>query len=237
MNNLITFFNDQLAAGNFSALLLLLAFLGGVLMSLSPCNLAILPLIIGYVAGSGEKVTHRLIIQLTLFVLGLSLVFTTIGVIAAVTGMVFISLLSPYWILFIASVILVFGLNMVGLIDFNFPVLVKKFPDSLQNHHYLYAFILGMVFALAATPCSTPILAGIMAATSLTQNVIMGALMLFLFSLGQSAIIILAGLFTSFLANLRKFNQFTQYATIIAGWIFILFAFLLYYKIFKPFFI
>lgn len=236
MENFVAYFSEQLVSGNLSPVILFLAFLGGVLMSLAPCNLAILPLIIGYVAGSGERNKKRLALQLLMFVLGLGLVFSIIGVIAALTGQLFISILSPYWLIFIASIILVFGLSMVGLFEFNFPVLVKQFPDTFKNHTYLYAFIVGMVFALAATPCSTPILAGIMAATTLSKNALMGALMLFAFSLGQSLIIVLAGLFTSFLANVRKLSSSTNYITIIAGWIFIIFAALLYYKVFAPFF-
>ena len=236
MENFVAYFNEQLTGSNFPFLLLILAFLGGLLTSLSPCNLAVLPLIVGYVAGSGERNTRRLIFQLLMFVLGLALVFSSIGVIAALTGKLFISVLSPYWILFIASVILIFGLNMIGLIEFSFPVIVKQFPETFKNHSYLYAFIIGMVFALAATRCSTPILAGIMAATTLSKNVLMGALMLFSFSLGQSLIIVLAGLFTSFLTNVRKLSSITSSINIFAGWLFILFAAMLYYKIFSQFF-
>ncbi len=237
MNSIFSFFHEQLAVGHFSLLLLALAFLGGIVMSLAPCNLAILPLVIGYVVGCSENVNHKLVLQLCLFVVGMSLVFTTIGIISALTGMVFISFLSPYWILFIASVILIFGLNMAGFISFNFPVLIKKYPTVLSNNGYLYAFLIGMIFALAATPCSTPILASIMAATSLSQNILMGALMLFLFSIGQSLIIILAGLCTSFLKHLKRINQYTEYCTRSTGWVFILFAAYLYYKMFKPFFV
>ncbi len=236
MNNLIELFNTQLAGGNFSFLLLLLAFLGGILMSLSPCNLAILPLIIGYVAGTEEKNLGKILLQLFMFFIGFSLVFAAIGIIAALTGKVFSSVLNAYWILFIASLIFIFGLSMTGLIEFNFPVLVKQFPTQFKNHNFAYAFLIGMVFALAATPCATPILASIMAASTLSKNILMGAIMLFLFSLGQSVIVIIAGLFTSFLKNLKRLEVLTQYANIIAGIIFILFALFLYAKVFLPFF-
>lgn len=237
MNNLTLFFQEQLASGNFSFFLFILAFLLGTITSLSPCNLAILPLIIGYVTGNTNKNRKILILQLAMFVLGLSLIFTVIGIISALTGMVFSSVLNPYWILFIASIILILGLNMIGLIEFNYPVLIKGFPKEITNHKYLSAFIVGTVFALAATPCSTPVLVSIMAAISLSKNLVLAALMLFAFALGQGLIIILAGLFTSFLTKLKKVNEYSQYFIKIAGSLFILFSIYLYIKMFKPFFI
>jgi len=237
MDKIVELLNFQLAGGNFSILLLALAFLGGILMSLSPCNMAMLPLVVGYVAGSEEKNIRKILLHLGMFFVGFSLVFALIGVIAAMTGRMFSSALNAYWILFIASLILIFGLSMLGVFEFNFPVLVKKYPEKFKKHACLYAFLIGMIFALAATPCATPILAAIMAASTLSKNVLMGALMLFLFSLGQSVIIILAGVFTSFLKNLKKLEFITKYANIFAGFIFILFAFMLYINVFMQFFI
>ena len=237
MNRIIDLFNIQLASGHFSLLLLLLAFLGGVLMCLSPCNLAILPLIVGYVAGSEEKKISKILLQLLMFFIGFSSVFAVIGVVAAITGQVFSSVLNEYWILFIASIVLIFGLSMLDVIEFNFPVLVKQFPTQFQGHNYLYALLMGMIFALAATPCATPILASIMAATTLAKNILTGAIVLFLFSLGQSMIVILAGLFTSFLKNIKRLEKITQYANVAAGIIFILFALYLYSKVFYPLFV
>ena len=92
-----------------------------------------------------------------------------------------------------------------------------------------------MVFAFATTPCSTPILAGIMAAASLTENIAYSALMLFLFSLGQGMIILVAGLFTSALKNISAFARYADVLTKISGIILILFSLFLYYKVFGQF--
>ena len=124
----------------------------------------------------------------------------------------------------------------MGLLDINFPVLVKKFPQSDKHNFITYPLLLGMVFALAASPCSTPILAGIMAAASMSANFLYAALMLFLFSLGQGMIILVAGLFTSVLKNLSSFAKYTDILTKISGVILILFAIFLYYKVFAGFF-
>lgn len=235
MENLISFFQSNVK-GEFSFLILLLCFLGGVVSSLSPCGIGMLPIVVSYIGASGGQKTSKTAVQIIFFILGLALALTAIGIVAALTGQVFGAGNRVYFVLILTSLILIFGLNLVGVIDINFPVLVKKFPQSDKHNAITYPLILGMVFAFASTPCSTPILAGIMAAASISANIAYAALMLFLFSLGQGMIILVAGLFTSFLKNLSSFARYTDILTKISGYILILFSFFLYYKVFSRFF-
>ncbi len=234
MENFITFFQSHVK-GDFSILILLLCFLGGIVSSLSPCGIGMLPVVVSYIGASPEQKTSKSLLQIMFFILGLAISLTVIGVIAALTGQVFGAGNRVYFVLILTSLILIFGLNLVGLIDINFPVLVKKFPQSDKYNGMVYPLILGMVFAFATTPCSTPILAGIMAAASLSTNIAYAASMLFLFSLGQGMIILVAGLFTSVLKNLSSFARFSEILTKISGIILILFAIFLYYKVFAQF--
>ena len=234
MDNLIQFFQANVK-GEFSFIILCLCFLGGVVASLSPCGIGMLPVVVSYIGASPEQKTSKTIIQILFFILGLSVCLTAIGIIAAMTGHVFGGENRAYFVLFLSSLILIFGLNLVGLLDINFPVIVKKFPQSTKSNEIIYPFILGMVFAFATTPCSTPILAGIMAAASLSANIAYAALMLFLFSIGQGMIILVAGLFTSVLKNLSSAAKYTDILTKSSGIILILFAIFLYYKVFSQF--
>lgn len=234
MDNLVNFFSTHVK-DQFSFLVLILCFLGGVVASLSPCGIGMLPVVVSYIGGSEEKRTSKFAIQIVFFILGLSICLTAIGIICALTGQVFDASKRVYFILALTSLILIFGLNLIGLLDINFPVLVKKFPQSDKHNSITYPLILGMVFALAASPCSTPILAGIMAAASMSGNLFYAALMLFLFSIGQGMIILVAGLFTSVLKNLSSFARYTEILTKISGFILILFAAFLYYKVFSQF--
>ena len=203
--------------------------------SLSPCGIGMLPVVVSYIGASPEQKTSKSLLQITFFILGLAVSLTAIGIIAALTGSVFGAGNRVYFILILSSLILIFGLNLIGVIDINFPVLVKKFPQSDKHNAITYPFVLGLVFAFATTPCSTPILAGIMAAASLSTNIAYAALMLFLFSLGQGMIILVAGLFTSVLKNLKYFAQFADVLTKISGIILILFSIFLFYKVFSQF--
>ena len=125
--------------GEFSPILLLISFLGGILSSISPCSLGMLPLIIGYVGGYGDSNKFKTFVQLSSFVFGLAFVLTIIGVICALSGKVFASFGGAYWVLFLASLILIFGLNLLGLIELNLSPLVKKFPKEIQQ---VYSYIL-----------------------------------------------------------------------------------------------
>ena len=129
---------------------------------------------------------------------------------------------------------MVMGLKIAGLLDFDMPVIIKAMPANSTNSLFIYPLLLGITFALAGTPCSTPILAGIMAFSAMSRNFFAAVLMLFLFAFGQGLILIIAGIFTSGLKNLKKMSGFTDILMKISGWLLIFVAVYLYFKIFAP---
>lgn len=222
--------------GEFSLLVLLVSFLGGVLSSISPCSLGMIPIIVGYVGGYGDSDKFKTFIQLCSFVLGLSVVLSVIGVICAVGGSVFVSFGGAYWILFLASLILIFGLNLLGLIELNLSPIVKRIPKGNSHSLFIYPFIVGALFAFAASPCSTPILAGIMSFAALSDSVVLAGLMLLCFSLGQGVVVVLAGVFASFLKGIRNFASVSDVLMKLSGVLLVLGAVLIYFKVFSRFF-
>jgi len=212
------------------------AFLGGIVASLSPCSIAMLPLMIGYVGGCSKETPVRTLFQLVSFIFGTAIVFTIIGIICAITGNVFASAFGGYFTLIMASLLLVIGLKITGILDFEIPVIIKSMPVNNTNSLFIYPLLLGIAFALAGTPCSTPILAGIMVFAAMGKNLFAATIMLFLFALGQGLILIIAGLFTSGLKNIKKFAQYSDLVIKISGWIIVLVALYLYYRVFSPLF-
>ena len=226
MDNLAELFNTQTSI----YILFGISFLGGLIASISPCSLSMLPLIIGYVGGYSEEKPLKTLLQMIVFVLGTSVVFSAIGLICAMTGKVFVG--NPYFSLFIASIILIMGLKILNILDFEMPVFIKEIPKNKYNSDYLYPFILGAVFALIGSPCSTPILAGIMAFASMSANVVNAVIMLFLFSIGQGLILILAALLTSKVKTGESFYKFSDAVMKVCGILLILVSVYIYYKIF-----
>ena len=208
--------------------------LGGIIASVSPCSLAMLPLIIGYVGGCSKETPLRTFIQLCSFILRTAIVFTIIGIICAITGSVFASVFGGYFTLIMASVLLIIGLKITEILDFEIPVIIKSMPVSNTNSLLLYPILLGIAFALAGTPCSTPILAGIMVFAEIEKSLVAAIIMLFLFAIGQGIILVIAGIFTSGLKNIKKFSNYTDKLMKASGWLLIIVAFYLYYRVFSP---
>lgn len=232
MDNLAQVFSDS----NNSAwyLLLIASFLGGILASISPCSLAMLPLIVGYVGGYSKETPFKTFLQLCCFILGTAIVFTLIGIACALTGNVFASAMGGYFTIIIASLLLVMGLKLLDILEIEAPTIIKAMPQNSTNSIFLYPVLLGITFALAGTPCSTPILAGIMAFAAIGKNLSLAILMLFLFALGQGIILIIAGLFTSGLKNMRALSSVTEWVLKFSGVLLIGAAAYLYWKTFSP---
>ena len=215
-------------------IMLAVSFAGGVLASISPCSLAMLPLIIGYVGGYSKETPFRTFLQLCCFILGTAIVFTIIGIACALTGSVFASAMGGYFTVLIGSLLLVMGLKLLGFLDFETPTIIKAMPTNSTNSIFLYPVLLGITFALAGTPCSTPILAGIMAFAAIGKNIALAILMLFMFALGQGLILIIAGIFTSSLKNMKALARFTEILLKISGGLLIAVTIFLFWKTFTP---
>ena len=234
MDNLANIFLTNTMNLGVLIMMFVASFAGGILASISPCSLAMLPLIIGYVGGYSKETPCRTFLQLSCFIFGTAIVFSIIGIICAVTGSVFASTLGGYFTLIMASLLLVMGLKLTNILDFDLPVIIKIMPSNTTNSIFLYPILLGIVFALVGTPCSTPILAGIMAFAAIGKNLLAAVVMLFLFAIGQGIILILAGLCASSIKNLKKIAKYSDAMMKFSGILLILVAMYLYYKTFSP---
>lgn len=226
MENLTQLFSNQTNI----YLLFLASFAGGLISSISPCSLSMLPLIIGYIGGYSKEKPLKTLLQMIVFVIGTGIVFSVIGIICALTGKIFLG--NPYFALIIASTIMIMGLKILGIIEFELPVIIKEIPQNKVNNDFLYPLILGAVFALIGTPCSTPILASIMAFASISAKVTQAVIMLFLFSVGQGLILIIAGFLTSKIKSNNNFYKFSESIMKLSGILLIFVALYIFYKIF-----
>ena len=206
------------------------AFLGGLISSISPCSLSMLPLIIGYIGGYSDEKPLKTLLQMIVFVIGSGIVFSIIGAICALTGKMFIG--NPYFALIVASIVMIMGLKILGFLEFDLPPIIKEIPKNEFNNDFLYPLILGAVFALIGTPCSTPILASIMAFASISAKISSAVIMLFLFSIGHGLILILAGFITSKIKTSEKFYQLSEKIMKFSGILLILVSLYIFYKIF-----
>ena len=166
------------------------SFLGGVLTASNPCVLVMIPLAMAYVGGYGDARSWRYNFSLSLsFVAGLSITFTVLGLIAAFMGSL-LGDVGSFWPYAVAGVCLVMGLHLLGVFNFELP-LPNRFKT--QKKGIVGAFLLGLLFGVVSTPCSTPVLAVLLVYIASKGSLPYGALLLFFYALGHCFLIIIAG--------------------------------------------
>src|SRR4030066_758515 len=175
-------------------------FLGGILSSSSPCVLATIPLVIGYVGGYSEGDRRKALLYSLTFILGLSLTFTILGAIASLVGGLF-GIISRAWYFVVGGIAVVIGLHLIGLFEWNLPVPVHLQP---KKKGILGAFLLGLFFGIVSSPCATPVLALILTFVATKGEVAYGTSLLFIYALGHCVLIFLAGTATGFVEGFIK---------------------------------
>lgn len=173
-------------------LALVAVFVGGVLTASNPCVLAMIPLMMSFVAGRKEERTGvvRSFAFSFVFVLGLAVMFTGMGVFAALAGRIYGDI-SGIWKWVVAGVCLVMGLHLMSILNFTIPSPIKA-PPKVTG--FVGAFLLGLLFGIVSAPCAAPILIVILTyLTGSKASVPYGALLLLVYALGHSVLIIAAG--------------------------------------------
>ena len=165
-------------------------FFGGVMTATNPCVLAMIPLMIGLVAGKkGTASLKKTFFFSLFFVLGLAVTFTALGLISALLGRMFGNI-GRFWKYAVAVVCLVMGVQLLGAFKFNF-TMPKSFGNIREGG--LGAFLLGLLFGVVSTPCAVPVLAVLLAFVADKGNVVYGGFLLFIYALGHSVLVLIAG--------------------------------------------
>ncbi|MDA9889028.1 cytochrome c biogenesis protein CcdA [Candidatus Pelagibacter bacterium] len=189
---------------------LMIAFGAGLISFLSPCVLPLIPGYISFISGSSlnELLTSKKIniIPLILFTLGFSFVFIMFGAAASYLGQVLLQ--NSQTLRIIAGlVIIVFSLQLIGIINIGFLNFEKKIYTK-KNNNIWFSFIIGMAFGFGWTPCIGPILGSILALASTEETILKAIILLSFYSLGLAIPFILSGyLMQRFLMFSKNFKK------------------------------
>ncbi|TET48394.1 MAG: cytochrome C biogenesis protein CcsB [Dehalococcoidia bacterium] len=200
------------------------AFTAGLFSFLSPCVLPLVPVYLASLVGpelfDAKRTGRRLPIFLhsLSFVLGFSLVFTTMGAIAGLTGFAInpsLALLNKIS----GSLLIAFGLFLLAALKIPWLNYEKRLSPSLGNTTgYLRSFLIGASFSLVWTACVGPILGGILAIALNTATAWHGAYLLAIYSLGLGLPFLVIGLaFDSLLPLLRRIQRYTRIIHVVSG--------------------
>jgi cytochrome c biogenesis protein CcdA len=171
-----------------------------VISSASPCVLATIPLVIGFVGGYSDGDRCKAFRYSLAFILGLSLTFTAFGAAAGLLGTMF-GTLGGRWYVAAGGVALVMGGQMLGLYQISFPV---KRDFKPKRGGMFGAFLLGLFFGVVSSPCATPVLVVLLTFVATKGQVLYGVTLLFVYAVGHCLLMLAAGTFTGFIESFVK---------------------------------
>jgi thiol:disulfide interchange protein DsbD len=199
--------DDSLGASLESSGLLLsliLVFLGGLALNLTPCVYPLVPITVGYFGGQSEGSTSKLFLLGILYMLGMAFTYSIVGVVTSLSGAVFGGLLQNVYVtLGIILVLLALSLSMFGLYEF-------KLPDSWvlkaggAKSGAFGAFFMGLTMGIVAAPCIGPFVIGLVTYVAAKGDPYFGFLMFFVMALGLGLPYAVLALFSGKIKNLPR---------------------------------
>ena len=187
-------------------------FVAGLATSFTPCVYPMIPITAGILGGGGtERRSRGRTLSLTLvYVLGVALVYSSLGLIAGLSGTLFGTVSSSPWALFLmGNLLLVFGLALLDVFTVAAPARVAAWAGRISGNSLAGVFALGATSGLVAAPCGAPAFAAVLTFVSTTGSAALGFLYLFVFSVGLTALLVIVGVSSGGLAALPRSGRWT----------------------------
>ncbi len=186
-----------------------LVFIGGLLLNLTPCVYPMIPITIGYFGAQSEGKTGKTFSLALLYVLGLALVYSTLGVFAAFTGNLFGSLMQSSWVIgFVAVIFFALSLSMMGVFTLNPPQALMQ--QSGAKKGALGALAMGALLGIVAAPCVGPVVAALLAYVGARGEPALGFILFFALSIGLGLPYLLLGTFSGAVKSLPRSGMWLE---------------------------
>ena len=188
----------------------------GLLTSLTPCTLSMLPIMVGYMGGYEAENRGQAIAQASWFALGLATTLAALGLVAGAVGRVYgqVGIGLP---IIVSVLAILMGLNLLEALPLPMPslgnvdVMNQGFPLAVKS------YLLGLTFGLVASPCSTPVLATLLAWISTTGDPVLGGTLLLAYTVGYVSPLVIAGTFTATIKKLLALRRWSGWITPASG--------------------
>ena len=199
---------------NPTPITILIVFTGGLLTSLGPCSLSLLPITVAYLAGFRTKQNP---LQKTFsFCSGIVVSLVLLGILSGFLGKIY-GQLPGFFSIFISFIAIIMGLNLLGILRFSLPsgpdpdIWTAQVPSSLAP------VSAGFAFGLASSPCTTPVLAVLLAWVAKQGNPLSGIIFLGSFAIGQIVPLFIAGTFAASVPKLLSLRPIGKWVPPISG--------------------
>jgi thiol:disulfide interchange protein DsbD len=200
----------------------LAVYLGGALVSFTPCIYPVIPITVAFIGAHGSASRGRGFLLSMIYVLGMAVVYALLGAFAALSGKLFGQIQTNPWTYFIiGNLCVLMGLSMLGV--FNLSVRTPTFVTRVQRRNktagLIGAFFVGAAAGFVVGPCTAPVLAVILAYAATQQNVAFASSLMFVFAIGMGTFLILIGTFAGLLAGIPKSGRWMARISRLFGWI------------------
>jgi thiol:disulfide interchange protein DsbD len=200
---------------------LIFIFLGGLALNLTPCVYPLIPITISYFGGQSEGNKKELVVRAVIYVLGMSITYSILGVVASLTGSLLGSALqNPLVLIFIALVLVALALSMFGLYEIRVPQSLAII-GSKNRAGYVGTLFMGLTVGLIAAPCIGPFVLGLLTYVSEIGDPVIGFWMFFVLALGLGTPFLILGIFSGAATRLPRSGAWMVWVRNIFGFVLI----------------
>jgi cytochrome c-type biogenesis protein len=187
------------------------AFLGGILVSFTPCIYPVLPVTVGYIGSRRGGSRRRSFLLSAAYAVGMALTYAALGIAAGLSGSVFGEATAhPLSYLLLGNVCILFALSLFDVFHLPIPAMFSRAGASPEKDRGAAgAFVVGLLSGLVVGPCTAPVLGGLLLYVGASGHPFFGATLLFTFALGMGLPVVALGTFAGLLANLPKAGGWT----------------------------
>lgn len=181
-------------AGGVSAGTFAVLFIAGVLTSLTPCVYPLIPITVSVFGARQAEHRARSVALSATYVAGIAVMYSALGIFAALSGKAFGSVLSSPWVIAVLALLLVaLAASMFGAFEIALPPALQQRLSDVKGTGYGGALGMGLVAGIIAAPCTGPVLAGVLAYVATQRSAVLGFWMLFTYAVGMGVLFFILG--------------------------------------------
>jgi thiol:disulfide interchange protein DsbD len=216
LNNLTLYLQESVL------LAFLAAYVGGVLISFTPCTYPLIPVTVGFIGTQGSTSKLRGFILSVFYVCGLAFTYSILGAVAALSGKLFGQMQTTPWTYFImANLCLFMGLAMLDVFTISLPIPQKLAKFSGNKKGFFSSFLIGAISGVVMGPCTAPVLAVLLGYVAMQTNLLLGLSLLFIFAFGMGTLLIILGTFAGLISSLPQSGKWMTKIKFVFGLILI----------------
>lgn len=202
----------------------LAVYLGGILVSFTPCIYPLIPITVAFIGARGRGSRIRGLVLSAIYVLGMAVTYTLLGAFASLSGKLFGQIQTNPWTYFlVGNLCILMGLSMMGLFSLHIrtPDFVTRVQLQKKIPGMTGSFLVGAASGLIMGPCTAPALAVVLGYAATRQNLLFASSLMFVFAVGMGTLLILLGTFAGLLAGMPRSGRWMVRVSHVFGWILI----------------